>query len=127
MQDPFASSFAIFAAGRAFEQIRNSAGTIPHLTLEICATHAGIFPAGEDGATHQCCDADHSWNGGHQPGRFRNAQRQLKLLQSTGPVYRRLGRLAVEDVNDPQDYHFEIGKGVVLRDGKRFKRSLPQV
>ena len=69
---PFASSFAMFAAGRAFEQIRNSVG-YPHLNVKICATHAGIS-VGEDGATHQCCrghwiDADHSWNGGHQPGR----------------------------------------------------------
>lgn len=119
---PFASSFAMFAAGRAFEQIRNSVG-YPHLNVKICATHAGIS-VGEDGATHQCCEDIGLMR--TIPGMvvispaddLETREAVKAAAKYEGPVYMRLGRLAVEDVNDPQDYHFEIGKGVVLRDGK---------
>ncbi len=118
---PFASSFAMFAAGRAFEQVRNSVG-YPHLNVKIGATHAGLS-VGEDGATHQCCEdiaimraipgmvilnpADHV-----------EAKLAVKAaVEYNGPVYLRFGRLAVPVFNDPETYHFEIGKGVTLREG----------
>ena len=119
---PFASSFAMFAAGRAFEQIRNSVG-YPHLNVKICATHAGIS-VGEDGATHQCCEDIGLMRTIPgmvviSPADDLETREAVKAISKyKGPVYMRLGRLAVEDVNDPQNYHFEIGKGVVLRDGK---------
>ena len=119
---PFASSFAMFAAGRAFEQVRNSIG-YPHLNVKIGATHAGIS-VGEDGATHQCnediaimrtipgmtiiCPADDV-----------EARAAVKAAaEYVGPVYMRFGRLAVPVINDRPDYKFEMGKGIVLREGK---------
>ena len=119
---PFVSSFAMFAAGRAFEQVRNSIG-YPHLNVKIGATHAGIT-VGEDGATHQCnedialmrtipgmvvmCPADDV-----------EARAAVKAaLDYEGPVYIRFGRAAVPVINDKPDYKFEIGKGTILREGK---------
>ena len=119
---PFASSFAMFAAGRAFEQFRNSIG-YPHLNVKIGATHAGIS-VGEDGASHQCnedialmrvipgmvviCPADDV--------EARAAVRAA--VEYEGPVYLRFGRLAVPVFNDPATYKFEIGKGITLKEGK---------
>jgi transketolase len=117
----FASSFAMFAAGRAFEIVRNSIG-YPHLNVKIGATHAGIS-VGEDGATHQCNEdialmrtipgmtvinpADHV-----------EAQAAVRAaLEHNGPVYMRFGRLAVPVFNDPDTYKFELGKGITLREG----------
>ncbi len=118
---PFASTFAMFAAGRAYEIVRNSIG-YPHLNVKIGATHAGIS-VGEDGATHQCnedialmrtipgmtvinpCDDVEA----------RTAVRAA--LDLNGPVYMRFGRLAVPIINDAETYKFELGKGVVLKDG----------
>ena len=119
---PFASTFAMFAAGRAYEQVRNSIG-YPHLNVKIGATHAGIS-VGEDGATHQCnedialmrtipgmtviCPSDDV-----------EAKAAVRAAyEFEGPVYLRFGRLAVPVINDRPDYKFEIGKGVVLREGK---------
>lgn len=118
---PFASSFAMFAAGRAFEQVRNSIG-YPHLNVKIGATHAGIT-VGEDGATHQCnedialmrtipgmvvmCPADDV-----------EAKAAVRAaVEYDGPVYIRFGRAAVPVINDTPDYKFEIGKGTVVREG----------
>ena len=119
---PFASSFAMFAAGRAFEQIRNSVG-YPKLNVKIGATHAGIS-VGEDGATHQCnedlalmrtipgmivaCPSDDI-----------EAKAMVKAAyEHVGPVYMRFGRAAVPVINTNEDYKFEFGKGIVLREGK---------
>ena len=117
---PFASTFAMFAAGRAFEQVRNTIG-YPHLNVKIGATHAGIS-VGEDGATHQCnedialmrtipgmtiinpCDDIEA----------KAAVRAAYEME--GPVYMRFGRLAVPVINS-EDYKFELGKGVVMREG----------
>ena len=118
---PFMSSFAMFAAGRAFEQVRNSIG-YPHLNVKIGATHAGIT-VGEDGATHQCnedialmrtipgmvvmCPADDV-----------EAKAAVRAaVEYDGPVYIRFGRAAVPVINDTPDYKFEIGKGTVVREG----------
>ena len=118
---PFMSSFAMFAAGRAFEQVRNSIG-YPHLYVKIGATHAGIT-VGEDGATHQCnedialmrtipgmvvmCPADDV-----------EAKAAVRAaVEYDGPVYIRFGRAAVPVINDTPDYKFEIGKGTVVREG----------
>ena len=118
---PFASSFAMFAAGRAFEQVRNSIG-YPHLNVKIGATHAGIT-VGEDGATHQCnedialmrtipgmvvmCPADDV-----------EAKAAVRAAaEYEGPVYLRFGRAACPIINDRPDYQFEIGKGNVVREG----------
>ncbi len=118
---PFVSSFAMFAAGRAFEQVRNSVG-YPHLNVKIGATHAGIT-VGEDGASHQCnedlalmrvipgmvviCPSDDV-----------EAKAAVEAaIQHDGPVYLRFGRAAVPVINDNPDYKFEIGKGITLRDG----------
>ena len=118
---PFVSSFAMFAAGRAFEQVRNSVG-YPHLNVKIGATHAGIT-VGEDGATHQCnedlalmrtipgmvvmCPSDDV-----------EAKAAVRAaLEYEGPVYIRFGRAAVPVINDKPDYKFEIGKGTVVREG----------
>ncbi len=117
---PFASSFAMFAAGRAFEQIRNSIG-YPHLNVKIGATHAGIS-VGEDGATHQCLEDIALMRA--IPGMvIINPADDIEAMQAVraayeyeGPVYMRFGRLAVEDVNST-DYKFELGKGVTLKDG----------
>ena len=119
---PFASSFAMFAAGRAFEQVRNSIG-YPHLNVKIGATHAGLT-VGEDGASHQCnedialmrtipgmvvmCPSDDI-----------EAKACVRAaLEHVGPVYIRFGRAAVPVINDRPDYKFEIGKGQIVREGK---------
>ena len=119
---PFVSTFAMFAAGRSFEQVRNSIG-YPHLNVKIGATHAGIS-VGEDGASHQCnedfalmraipgmvviCPSDDV-----------EAKAAVKAAyEHQGPVYLRFGRLAAPVINDNPDYKFELGKGIVLREGK---------
>ncbi len=119
---PFVSSFAMFAAGRAFEQVRNSVG-YPHLNVKIGATHAGIT-VGEDGASHQCnedialmrtipgmvvmCPADD----------IEAKAAVMAAAEHDGPVYMRFGRAACPVINDTPDYKFEIGKGTVVREGK---------
>ena len=120
---PFATSFAMFSAGRAFEQVRNSVG-YPHLNVKVVGSHAGIS-VGEDGATHQCCEdlalmrtipgmvvlnpCDH----------YEMRAAVKAAIEHNGPVYLRLGRLAVESVHHENDeFHFELGKGITLRDGK---------
>ncbi|WP_075717319.1 transketolase family protein [Roseburia sp. 499] len=119
---PFASSFAMFAAGRAFEQVRNSVG-YPHLNVKIGATHAGIS-VGEDGATHQCNEdiALMRTIPGMiviNPSDDVEAKAAVKAAyELDGPVYLRFGRLAVPVINDRPDYKFEIGKGVLLKEGK---------
>ena len=119
---PFASTFAMFAAGRAYEQIRNSIG-YPKNNVKIGATHGGIS-VGEDGASHQCnedlalmrtipgmvvaCPSDDV-----------EARAMVKAAyEHVGPVYMRFGRAAVPVINDNEDYKFEFGKGIVLREGK---------
>ncbi len=118
---PFAASFAMFSAGRAFEQVRNSVG-YPHLNVKVVGSHAGIS-VGEDGASHQCCEdiglmrtipgmvilnpADH----------YEMKAAVKAAIEYKGPVYLRLGRLAVESFNNNDDYTFEIGKGITLREG----------
>ena len=119
---PFMSSFAMFAAGRAFEQVRNSIG-YPHLNVKIGATHAGIS-VGEDGATHQCCEDIALMR--EIPGMVVinpcddvEARAAVKAAyEYVGPVYLRFGRLAVPVLNDEETYKFEIGKGITLREGK---------
>ena len=117
----FASSFAMFAAGRAFEQVRNSIG-YPHLTVKIGATHAGIT-GGEDGATHQCLEdiaLMRSIPGMTiiNPADAIEARAAVEAaINIDGPVYMRFGRYAVPVVNDNEDYRFEVGKGVTLREG----------
>ncbi len=119
---PFVSSFAMFAAGRAFEQVRNSVG-YPHLNVKIGATHAGIS-VGEDGASHQCNEdiALMRVIPGMvviNPSDDVEAKAAVKAAyEHQGPVYLRFGRLAAPVINDGADYKFEIGKGVTLRDGK---------
>ena len=119
---PFASSFAMFAAGRAFEQVRNSVG-YPKLNVKIGATHAGIS-VGEDGATHQCNEdiALMRTIPGMvviNPSDDVEARAAVKAaIEHQGPVYLRFGRLATPVINDRSDYKFELGKGVVLREGK---------
>ncbi len=119
---PFASSFAMFAAGRAFEQVRNSIG-YPKLNVKIGATHAGIS-VGEDGATHQCNEdiALMRTIPGMvviNPSDDVEAKAAVRAaIEHDGPVYLRFGRLAVPVINDKPDYKFELGKGVVLREGK---------
>lgn len=119
---PFASTFAMFAAGRAFEQVRNSIG-YPHLNVKIGATHAGIS-VGEDGATHQCNEDIALMR--TIPGMVvinpaddveAKAAVEAAILHE-GPVYLRFGRLATPVFNDPETYKFELGKGVKLRDDK---------
>ncbi len=119
---PFVSSFAMFATGRAYEQIRNSIG-YPHLNVKICASHAGIT-VGEDGATHQCNE---------DIALMRTIPGMVVMVPSDdiearaavraaaeyeGPVYIRLGRAAVPVVNDPATFKFEMGKGQVVKEGK---------
>ena len=117
----FASSFAMFAAGRAFEQIRNSIG-YPHLNVKIGATHAGIT-VGEDGATHQCLEdiALMRTIPGMvivNPADAVEARAAVKAaLEYNGPMYLRFGRLAVPVFNDADNYTFELGKGICLKDG----------
>ena len=118
---PFASTFAMFAAGRAFEQVRNSIG-YPHLNVKIGATHAGIS-VGEDGATHQCNEdmALMRTIPGMvviNPSDDIEAKAAVKAAyEHVGTVYLRFGRRAVPVINDNPDYKFEIGKGVVVREG----------
>ena len=118
----FASSFAMFAAGRAFEQVRNSIG-YPHLNVKIGATHAGIS-VGEYGATHQCNEDIALMRAIPgmvviNPADDVEAKAAVKAAyEYEGPVYLRFGRLAVPVINDNEDYKFEIGKGIVLREGK---------
>ena len=117
----FASSFAMFAAGRAFEQVRNSIG-YPHLNVKIGATHAGIT-VGEDGATHQCNEdiALMRTIPGMtivNPSDAVEAKAAVEAaLNTNGPFYLRFGRFAVPVINDTPDYKFELGKGRCLRDG----------
>lgn len=119
---PFASSFAMFAAGRAFEQIRNSIG-YPKLNVKIGATHAGIS-VGEDGATHQCLEdlalmREIPGMVVINPSDDIEAKAAVKAAyEHVGPVYLRFGRLAIPVFNDNEDYKFEIGKGIVLKEGK---------
>lgn len=119
---PFASTFAMFAAGRAFEQVRNSVG-YPHLNVKIGATHAGIS-VGEDGASHQCNEdlALMRTIPGMvviNPADDVEAKAAVKAaLDYEGPVYLRFGRLAVPVINDPASYKFELGKGILMREGK---------
>ena len=119
---PVAASFAMFSTGRAYEQIRNSVA-YPGLNVKIAGSHAGIS-TGEDGATHQCLEdialmrtlpgmmvlnpADH----------YEMMEATKAALKHDGPVYIRLGRLAIDSFNDPDTYKFELGKGIVLREGK---------
>ncbi len=119
---PFATSFAMFSTGRAYEQVRNSVG-YPKLNVKIVGSHAGIS-VGEDGATHQCNEdialmrtipgmvvlnpSDH----------YEMVAAVKAAIEHHGPVYIRLGRLAVESFNNSDDYHFELGKGVTLKDGR---------
>lgn len=119
---PFASSFAMFAAGRAYEQVRNSVG-YPKLNVKIGATHAGIS-VGEDGATHQCNEdiALMRTIPGMviiNPSDDVEARAAVKAAyEYVGPVYLRFGRLAAPVINDNANYKFELGKGVKLREGK---------
>lgn len=121
-QIPFVSSFAMFVAGRAFEQIRNSVG-YPQLNVKIGATHAGIS-VGEDGATHQCNEdiALMRTIPGMviiNPSDHIEARCAVKAaIEHNGPVYLRFGRLAVPIINDNSSYKFELGKGVLLKEGK---------
>ena len=118
---PFCSTFAMFAAGRAFEQVRNSVG-YPHLNVKIAATHAGIS-VGEDGATHQCNEdlALMRTIPGMvviNPADDVEARAAVKAAaEYEGPVYLRFGRLAVPVFNDEANYKFELGKGILLREG----------
>ena len=118
---PVASTFAMFAAGRAFEQVRNSIG-YPHLNVKIGATHAGIT-VGEDGASHQCNEdiALMRTIPGMtilNPSDAVEARACVKAaLDYVGPVYMRFGRAAVPVINDRPEYHFEIGKGQLLKEG----------
>ena len=119
---PFISSFAMFAAGRNFEQVRNSIG-YPHLNVKIGATHAGIT-VGEDGATHQCNEdvALMRTIPGMTvivPSDDVEAKAAVRAaIEMNGPVYLRFGRAAVPVMNDKPDYKFEVGKGVLLREGQ---------
>lgn len=118
---PFISSFAMFASGRNYEQIRNSIG-YPHLNVKIGATHAGIS-VGEDGATHQCLEDIALMRGIPgmtviNPADDVEARAAVKAaFAHVGPVYLRFGRLAVPVFNDEETYKFELGKGVVLKEG----------
>ena len=118
---PFASSFAMFASGRAFEQVRNSIG-YPHLNVKIGATHGGIS-VGEDGASHQCCE-DFALMRSIPgmvvicPADDVEARAAVKAAyEYEGPVYLRFGRLAVPVFHEEEGYSFQIGKGELLRDG----------
>ncbi len=118
---PFAASFAMFATGRAYEQVRNSVG-YPHLNVKIAGSHAGIS-VGEDGATHQCCEDIALMR--TVPGMvILNPADHYEMIEAVkaayaynGPVYIRLGRLAIDSFNDPDNYSFEIGKGITLEEG----------
>ena len=118
----FASTFAMFATGRAFEQIRTGIG-YTHLNVKVCASHAGIS-VGEDGASHQCIEDISLMRGipGMKvivPCDYNEAKQAIKTVAYTeGPCYVRLGRSGVETVT-PEDYKFELGKGVILKEGKK--------
>ena len=119
---PYVSTFAAFATGRAYDQIRCSIA-YPKLNVKICGTHAGIT-VGEDGATHQCCE-DFALMRAipgmvvMSPSDDVEAKAMVKAAyEYVGPVYMRFGRLAVPVINDRPDYKFEMGKGIVLREGK---------
>lgn len=118
---PFASSFAMFATGRAFEQIRNSI-CYPKLNVKVCATHAGLT-VGEDGATHQSVEdialmrAIPNMTIINPSDAVETEAAILAIAKYEGPCYVRLGRLPVEIINDENDYKFEIGKGVTLLEG----------
>ena len=118
---PFMSSFAMFAAGRAYEQVRNAIG-YPHLNVKIGATHAGIS-VGEDGATHQCLEdlalmREIPGMVVINPADDVEARAAVKAAyEHVGPGYLRVGRLAVPVFNDEETYQFEIGKGIVLKEG----------
>lgn len=118
---PFAASFAMFSAGRAFEQVRNSVG-YPKLNVKIVGSHAGIS-VGEDGATHQCCEdiALMRTIPGMTvivPADDIEARACVRAAyEFEGPVYMRFGRLATPVINDREDYEFKIGRGVVVREG----------
>ena len=118
---PFCSSFAMFAAGRAFEQVRNTVG-YPHLNVKICATHGGIS-VGEDGASHQCCEdfALMRTIPGMvvlSPADDVEARAAVKAAyEHKGPVYIRFGRAAVPVIHEEESFSFEIGKAEVLRPG----------
>ena len=118
---PFASTFAMFATGRAYEQVRNAVG-YPHLNVKIAATHAGIS-VGEDGATHQCNEdlalmREIPGMVVLNPSDDVEAKAAVRAAyEYEGPVYLRFGRMAVPVINDNDEYHFEIGKGIVLKDG----------
>ena len=118
---PFASTFAMFAAGRAYEQVRNSVG-YPKLNVKIGATHGGIS-VGEDGATHQCCEdfALMRTIPGMivaSPADDVEAKAMVRAAYDHyGPVYMRFGRAAVPVINDEANYTFEFGKGIVMKDG----------
>lgn len=119
---PFASTFAMFAAGRSFDQIRNSIG-YPHLNVKICATHAGIS-VGEDGATHQCNEDIALMR--TIPGMVvinpsdgvEARAAVMAAVEYNGPVYIRFGRLALPIINDNEGYKFEIGKAIKMAEGK---------
>ncbi|MBQ8850472.1 MAG: transketolase family protein [Clostridia bacterium] len=117
----FASSFAMFAAGRAYEQVRNSIG-YPHLNVKIGATHAGIT-VGEDGATHQCIEDFALMRAIPgmtviNPADATEARAAVEAaINFKGPVYMRFGRYAVPVLNDKETYKFELGKGVQMKDG----------
>lgn len=121
-QVPFASTFAMFAAGRAFEPIRNAIG-YPHLNVKICATHAGIT-VGEDGATHQCLEDIGTMRtipgmAVINPADATETRAVIEwAINYKGPAYIRLGRLAVPVLFDQSSYKFEFGKGQTLADGK---------
>ena len=118
----FASSFAMFAAGRAFEIVRNSIG-YPHLNVKIGATHAGIS-VGEDGASHQCNEdialmrAIPGMTVINPADDVESKAAVLAMADYVGPTYMRFGRLAAPIFNDPATYKFEVGKGIQLKDGK---------
>lgn len=118
---PFASTFAMFAAGRAFEQIRNSI-CYPELNVKVCATHAGLT-VGEDGATHQSIEdislmrSIPNMTVINPADAVETEAAILAVAEYKGPCYVRLGRLAVNVINDENNYKFEIGKGVTLAEG----------
>lgn len=118
---PFASTFAMFAAGRAFEQIRNSI-CYPHLNVKVCATHAGLT-VGEDGATHQSVEdislmrSIPNMTVINPADAVETEAAILAIANYNGPCYVRLGRLPVSIINDENNYKFEIGKGVTLANG----------
>jgi transketolase len=118
---PFASTFAMFAAGRAFEQIRNSIA-YPKLNVKVCATHAGLT-VGEDGASHQAIEDISLMRSIPNmvvisPSDAVEAEEAIKaIVEYNGPCYVRLGRLGVPVINDNPEYKFELGKAVTLREG----------